>query len=429
MKKLFIIIAYYLILAGCSKSANEPVPEKPDLKVSDLTVIDYDNKGNSSDIRVTFTKPDEVALISTFRLFILESAQVSSFDLKEAISSPNGTYHDIDISEITIDIELPDALPSADGQSIIEGTPYQIVVLSKGVDESDSQLSEPSSEFMLARTNLVRTLVTTVYGGSGGMAIDKDGSIYMADFGQTLGGPPGDKVFRISMGGQVSIFATGFIGASGNDFDSKGNLFQSNIAGQSISKITPAGEVTIFASGSPIVNTVGISIDNNDVLFVADCDGHQILKIDQAGNISVFSSSNLLRCPNGITRDGSGNLYVSNFYNGDVVKISPAGTASLMATLPGNNNGHLTYHEGSLYVIARTANQIYKIDLQTEEVTLFAGSGRRGSQDGSALQASFSLPNDLVFNREGNKIYLNDVVPNTGNDISPCSIRVIEIAQ
>ena len=59
---------------------------------------------------------------------------------------------------------------------------------------------------------------------------------------------PGDKVFKVTPEGVVSVFATGLVGASGNAFDSQGNLFQSNIGAASISKIAPDGTVTPFSN-------------------------------------------------------------------------------------------------------------------------------------------------------------------------------------
>ena len=90
-------------------------------------------------------------------------------------------------------------------------------------------LSSPTSEITLARTNLVVTLTDVIQAGSGGLAVDKDGNIFAADFGNALSSPPGTRIFEITPEGEVILVATGLVGASGNAFDSQGNLFQSNI--------------------------------------------------------------------------------------------------------------------------------------------------------------------------------------------------------
>ena len=55
------------------------------------------------------------------------------------------------------------------------------------------------------------------------MEVDLQGRIYAADFGMTLNGG-GSTVRRISPDGQVSTWASGLNGASGNAFDSQGQL-------------------------------------------------------------------------------------------------------------------------------------------------------------------------------------------------------------
>ncbi|MBD3162971.1 MAG: T9SS type A sorting domain-containing protein, partial [Candidatus Eisenbacteria bacterium] len=122
-----------------------------------------------------------------------------------------------------------------------------------------------------------------------------------------------------------------------------------------------------------------------------------------------------------------GNLYVANFGNGDVLRITMDGTVQPFVTIPGDNNGHLTYHDGLFYVAARDANQIYTVTMDGE-VELFAGSGERGIVDGSLLEAQFSLPNDVVVDPTGRYLYVNDVVDASGfSDTSPMVLRRIEL--
>jgi sugar lactone lactonase YvrE len=248
----------------------------------------------------------------------------------------------------------------------------------------------------------------------------------MADFGPDLGGG-GTELFRVTPAGSVSVFATGFNGASGNDFDSQGNLFQSNISASRIDKVAPDGTVTAFTSQN-IRGPVGVYVDEGDTLYVCNCASNTIRKVTPSGVSTLFSSGFLFQCPNGITRDDDGNFYVSNFNNGRVLKILPDGTESIFATIPGGNNGHLTYHDGLLYVVARSANQIYTVTLDGV-VELFAGSGTQGVVDGSRLQAQFSQPNDVIVDPTGQYLYVNDVVSPTGfNDISPMILRRIDLS-
>ena len=273
----------------------------------------------------------------------------------------------------------------------------------------------------------VSTLTDAIQGGSGGVCIDKAGNIYVADFGNKLGAGyiPGDKVFKVTPEGVVSVFATGLVGASGNAFDSHGNLFQSNIGANSISKIAPDGTVTPF-SNTGLASPVGIIIDENDNLYVCNCGNNTIRKITPNGVSTQFAASAILSCPNGITRDNEGNFYVANFNNGIVAKITPDGqNVSVLVTIPGNNNGHITFANGELWVAARGANQIWRVSLNGQ-ATRVAGNGVRSVVDGPALQASFGSPNDLAFDSTGTILYVNDVL-NAPNQaiLEPMVIRKI----
>ena len=275
----------------------------------------------------------------------------------------------------------------------------------------------------------VETLTGELDGGTGGISVDRDGNIYVADFGSRLsgGGTVGSKVFVVSPYGETRIFAEGFRGASGNEFDSEGNFFQSNVSASVISKVAPDGEVTTFASEG-IATPVGIVSDEEDNLYVANCGSNSIQKVTPEGASERFVGSGLLNCPNGIVFDDHGNLYVANFGNGGVIKITPDKQVSEIATLPGNNNGHLIHHDGFLYVIDRGGHQVYSVSLNGE-VELFAGSGSRGRQDGDPLEATFSYPNDIGISPDGKTLYVNEVAGDAGPHtvLAPMVVRAIRV--
>ncbi|MEM7457669.1 MAG: hypothetical protein AAF456_25290, partial [Planctomycetota bacterium] len=277
----------------------------------------------------------------------------------------------------------------------------------------------------------VETLADDIDAGTGGLEVDSEGFVYHSDFGWNLSGPGkgGDKVFKISPTGQVSILTTEMNGASGNVIDAEGNFYQSCIRGNYVARITPDGEVSAFVSEG-LAAPVGLILDDQSNLYVCNCGSGSIQKVSPDGTSTVFCQSDLLKCPNGITRDEQGNFYVANFYNGDVVRIDPEGKPEKLATLPGNNNGHLTYFRGYLYVIARAANQIYRVSLDGE-IELFAGSGDRGQADGTPADSTFSLPNDIAITADGRYMYVNEVGPVAGDHriLGPSRIRRIELAQ
>ena len=277
---------------------------------------------------------------------------------------------------------------------------------------------------------VVDTLVAELDGGAGGLAVDRTGTLYCADFGSKLGrgGEGGDKVYRIDPeSGEATVFARGLRGASGNAWAPDGVLYQSSIGGGTISRVRPSGKVETFVSRG-LQSPVGIAIDEAGLLFAANCGSGSIVEIDSAGEAVEFARSPLLSCPNGLALDDDHILYVSNFNNGDVLSVSPSGEVARLATLPGNNNGHLTFHQGALYVVARSAHQIYRVGLDGE-TKLFAGTGERGRRDGPALEATFSFPNDLAFSPDGKVLYVNENASTTepASVLAPMRVRRIRI--
>ena len=282
--------------------------------------------------------------------------------------------------------------------------------------------------FALQQGPQVNTL-TEEFAGSGGVAVDADGFVYVADFGLLLSNANGNRVWKIDPSdGSMEVFATGFAGASGNDFDSQGNLIQSNIAGSRISRITPDGDVTTIATAiDGIQGPVGIAVDPDDNIFVANCGGASIARISADGSEKgIFVNHNLLSCPNGLTMDDDRNLYAANFNNGRIVKITPEGEVSALASIPGNGNGHLTFANGVLYVAARNANQIYELTLEGE-FTLLAGTSARGNDDGNALESTMYVPNGVRVSPDGRTLYWNDAVSTNGPRLNPVLLRALDL--
>jgi len=278
----------------------------------------------------------------------------------------------------------------------------------------------------MSNESIAQTVVTLTepFSASGGLSVDRSGVVYAADYGDTLKGANGTNVYSVTFDGIVTVFASGFLGGSGNEFDSKGNLYQSNITGNKISKITPDGTVSLFTS-TLIKNPVGVTVDNLDNVYSTNCDRPgAIIKTTPEGVSTIFVSDSLLRCPNGLTIDSDGNLYTANFINGRVIKITQAGVVSVLATLPGENNGHLVFGNGRLYVVARGANQIYEVSLKGG-VKLLAGTGAKGNSDGDALQSTWYIPNGIGINSSGTKLYISDKVAGTGTQLNPTVVRVI----
>lgn len=290
--------------------------------------------------------------------------------------------------------------------------------------------------FARAQAVEVATLVPSI-NASGDVSVGPDGQLYVADFGQRLNNADGSEVYRISTQGEVSVFATGLAGPSGNEFDSQGNLIQANIAGNRVDRIDPQGNVTTIAA-SGFASPVGVAIDAQDTIFVANCGSSSLSRIDGSAGVEIASGLPL-SCPNGLTIDPDGNLYAANFNNGNIVKVTPEGDVSIFATTPTSNfrpsggNGHITFGNGRLYVVSNAAAQVVELSLEGE-LTLLAGDGTRGHNDGPALESSFSSPNGIALSADGRTLYINEaestqgITLNTATfPLNPSLVRSIEL--
>ncbi len=116
--------------------------------------------------------------------------------------------------------------------------------------------------------------------------------------------------------------------------DSKGNIYVTSMLRSEITKLTPAGERSLFAA-LPTVRPDGlpgllcIDFDKDDNMYATvhspDPSKHGIWRIDADGNGEPFAPMPPFSVPNGLDIDEHGNIYVADSIPGAVWKIK-AGT-------------------------------------------------------------------------------------------------------
>lgn len=268
-----------------------------------------------------------------------------------------------------------------------------------------------------------------VSAATGGISVDQNGNIYVAD----IGAPPnrrGNTIYRVTPEGAVSVFAqdASMTRADGNAFDSKGNLYQASLLNNQIVKITPAGEVSVFLDQGLTVPT-GLVFDPEDNLFVTNCGAGNIRRVTPEGESTIFATSPLFNCPTGIAMDTVGNIYVANFSDGFVSKVRPDGSVQQFAIIPGGNNGHLLFDGEKLFAVSRGGNRVYTLTLDGV-LNEFAGTGQFGHDNGPVAGASFSLPFGITMSPDGNTLYINEAKPTSGGQNNfPTLIRAIDLNQ
>jgi len=274
-----------------------------------------------------------------------------------------------------------------------------------------------------------------------GIAFDAAGNLYVAD-GQN------HRIRKVTPAGVVSTIAgstQGFADGAGSEaqfavprggiaFDAAGNLYVADLGNHRIRKITPEGMVSTFADDLPgdpmgLYHPSGIAIDVAGNLYVTS--DSRILKITPAGEVSIFAGrtsdagftngvggSARFYFPDGIAIDAAGNLYVADTWNNRIRKVTPEGVVS---TVAGGAQGFVDGAAaearfnrpegiaidaaGNLYVADTNNNRIRKITPEGV-VSTIAGS-TSGFADGAGTAARFSRPSRIAIDAAGN-LYVTD---------------------
>ncbi len=270
----------------------------------------------------------------------------------------------------------------------------------------------------------VKTLIDSLPQHSvGGLAVDAMGYVYSADFNE--------RIWKINpYTKEVSVFVDGLYGTSGMTFDARGNLYQSNIGGNFISKIDRDGNKTVFAD-SLIQGPVGLAFNSKGDLFVCNCHSQSIARVSPDGAVSTFiEPSGYMNCPNGLVFDLQDNLYVVNFGDNNVLKITPEEEISIFAQTPGKiGNGHIAILKHQFFVTGFHGHEVYRLDSNGALMEVY-GTGNRGLKDGKGNEANFSYPNGIAVDPDGKTIYVNEMggeIANAVNMPGKGTIRTIRL--
>jgi hypothetical protein len=257
------------------------------------------------------------------------------------------------------------------------------------------------------------------FGNIGGVTTDALGFVYVANFR--------DAVWRIAPDGTARKLTDALYGASGNAVDARGDLYQSNINGNSISRITRTGQLETFVSEG-LSGPVGLTFDDDGNLYVCNCSAGTISRVTPDGAVEEFARSPLLACPNGIVRDDEGDFYVVNFNSPDVVRITSDGTVHPFTQVTGaGGNGHITFARGGFFITQFRGHAVYRVS-RDGAATRIAGDGVREVRDGTADQARFSFPNGIAAGARGNVLWVNDLVgPYNGGEPTQIVLRRIRL--
>ncbi|NVO32359.1 NHL repeat-containing protein [Hymenobacter lapidiphilus] len=281
-----------------------------------------------------------------------------------------------------------------------------------------------------------------------GVAVDAQGNLYVADtenrrirkitpdgFATTVAGSGGAAL----VDGPAATAA--FNGPRGVAVDADGTLYVADTGNHCIRQVK-AGVVTTlagtvhpalgglhgFADGPAAAarfsSPYGVAVDAQHNVYVADTENHRIRKIS-GGVVSTLAGNGKngfadgpgataqFFWPGGVAVDGAGAVYVADYGTHRLRKVAPAGTVSTVAgsgttgtadgvgaaaqlALPEavavDGHGTVFLTDGSARVRQITAGGA---------VSTLAGSGVRGYADGLAAAAQFQRPAGLAVDAQG----------------------------
>jgi len=272
---------------------------------------------------------------------------------------------------------------------------------------SSTTTSSSSSVASSSAAVVVGTLARTAALNGDGLRLDKDGNVF-------VGTSKGHTVFKVTPKGEITLFASLASGsANGSYFDSKGNLYVANENGGIVHKITQEGIVSDYITG--LDGPAGIYIDEQDNMFISlfgySNPAAKVLKVTPDMTTSTYASGGGLTNVVGITGDGHGRYFASNFYTGEIFEITDGVVKQLGASETRVN--HIKYSNGYIYTPNPLDQVVRRMDLNGKFELLAGTKSVAGSDDGDGEVARFSRPNSIDISKDGKTLYILDF--NTGD--------------
>lgn len=390
-KNIFIFLI--LLAFACGESEEPALVEE--LTFGELSLADLENTGNATDINLALSLEGSIAALTEMRVFLIKADGV--VDKEAALQS---TFSQTILPGRNIDIFLDATLMDTDGEVVNEGVPYQVVV--EGTFPSGTTFSSELSNVLTLKNEIVLTtpVLQGNFNGMEDIIIDEQGQLYVAG-----GGTAPNTVYKITPGGNSTVFSSGHQQPVGIDIDLEGNIYVSNLNATTIQKITPVGTVSTFVSDEKLTGGGGIAIDEEGTLYNAFFAGTTLFRIKD-GVLEEWITDESLRGLVGMTYDPEEDkLYAANFNSGTILHIKEDGTMTQIVDTP-LSIGHVAYKDGFFYATGWHEHQVMQISLDGEITATIGISGVMGDQDGSD-QATFNSPNGIAVSPDGKYVYVS----------------------
>lgn len=237
-----------------------------------------------------------------------------------------------------------------------------------------------------------------------GIAADPDGTIFVADAGQS------NSVQQISPGGSVSTLASGFSTPSGLALAGDGTLYVADTGHDAVRRVSRDGMITtIDGFNGPI----GVAVAPDGRVVVSDTYNDRIRVIEKDGTLTTLAGSGRpgaddgvgdaasFDTPTGLAIDAHGTVYVADTGNARVRAVDMNGAVTTPAWSYGSGFSRplgVAVGPGDEIYVA-DESRIVAIDRDGASRTL-AGAGV-GFHDGPGASARFRRPSGIALLRAG----------------------------
>ena len=122
-----------------------------------LSVADVGNHGDGRDLSISFIKAPDESRISSYRIFVVRSADAASFTLTDAEKVSSGRYFDVSkTGSNVVSTTLPSTMRDVKGNTVKNGVSYRVFVM--GVSNNaiySNGLAAPSPSITLSSENTI----------------------------------------------------------------------------------------------------------------------------------------------------------------------------------------------------------------------------------------------------------------------------------
>ena len=166
------------------------------------------------------------------------------------------------------------------------------------------------------------TVVRTPDSGPRWLALDRQGNLYVTDWGTVIQKRSASGKLLATLGE-----GAGLDRPEGITLDVQGNIYVVDPGNRRVVKLSPGGQLLAsLGTGLGMKQPKGIAVDSKGTIYVVDTENDRILKLAPSGELmGTLDTAWLFNRPQGVAIDGQDNVYVADSGNARIVKLSPGG--------------------------------------------------------------------------------------------------------